>query len=172
MRNHPVPTTSITQALLDLPSIGSLGVERSIVFTQLPPHTKEAILAAPDEAAKRALAIEVGDTLDVIAHMYEHYIAAPARRREQGAAFPTLGTLQDFPLPGVLHAQDRAWLRVGTPIARFLLKPCIGGWEVEVRYSDGQERAAGLHPNEEEAKKRLREVQQAAFILGLYPHQA
>ena len=41
---------------------------------------QDAIRSATDSQAKARIAMEAGDQLPVIAEMYEHYVAAPARR--------------------------------------------------------------------------------------------
>lgn len=88
--------TSPIHALLALPEIGSQGIERSVIFPQLPAATQAAIRAVANETGKRQLAAQAGDALPVILEMYEHHITQPQQRRRAGLAFPTLADLGNF----------------------------------------------------------------------------
>ena len=166
---------SPTLALLAVPAINAGGLENSIVFHQLPAAVQDAIRSATDPQAKARIAIEAGDQLPVMAEMYEHYVAAPARRVQAGSAFPCWGTLDDFFLPGVLCEADRLWIRPGQTISAIEVLPQGSDWGIQVRYADGQVRSANLNglpcATAEQAAQRQQAVQQAAYILGLMPER-
>lgn len=172
---HPenrMRTHSPVQELLSLPAIGSRGIERSILFTHLPQQVQAQIRATSSAPEKLRLAMAAGDGLAVVGAMFEHFIAAPARRRAAGEAFPALPSLGDFPLPGVLRPADRLWLRPMVPILSIETAERATGWSVLVSYADGEirsaiaEHAEGL-PSLEDAVQLQHHVRQAASILGL-----
>ena len=166
---------SPTLALLAVPAIHAGGIESSIVFHQLPASVQDAIRSATDSQAKARIAMEAGDQLPVMAEMYEHYVAAPARRSQAGLAFPACESLDGFFLPGVLCEADRLWIRPGQAIGAIEVLPQDGGWSVQVLYADGQVRSANLNglpcTTAEMAAQRQQAVQQAACILGLMPER-
>jgi hypothetical protein len=168
MSNTPSPVL----ALLALPSIGRAGVERSIVFAHLPPHVQDEIRRTPCEADKRAVAQAAGDDLIVIAQMYEHYVAAPIRREQARMGFPAIATLDDFPLPGVLREEDRAWLCPGESIADIACVPQGVGFAVRLYYADGTVMFAQHDQRTmltlEQARDLHHHVCRAAYILGIY----
>ena len=166
---------SPTLALLAVPAIHAGGIESSIVFHQLPVSAQAAIRNATDSQTKFQIVVEAGDPLPVMAEMYEHYVAAPARRVQAGSAFPSCDNLDDFFLPGVLCEADRLWIRTGQAISAVEVLPQGSGWGVQVLYADGQVRNANANndpcPTAEQAAQRQQAVQQAAYILGLMPQQ-
>ena len=166
---------SPTLALLAVPAINAGGLENSIVFHQLPAAVQDAIRSTTDPQTKVQIAVEAGDQLPVMAEMYEHYVAAPARRLQAGSALPCWSNLDDFFLPGVLCEADRLWIRPGQTISAIEALPQGSGWGVQVRYADGQVRSANLNglpcTTAEQAAQRQQAVQQAAYILGLMPAQ-
>lgn len=90
---------SPTLALLAVPAIQAGGIESSIVFHQLPVSAQAAIRNATDSQTKFQIVVEAGDPLPVMAEMYEHYVAAPARRSQAGLAFPACESLDGFFCP-------------------------------------------------------------------------
>lgn len=167
--------TSPIHALLALPEIGSQGIERSVIFPQLPAATQAAIRAAANETDKRQLAAQAGDALPFILEMYEHHITQPQQRCRAGLAFPTLADLGNFPLPGVLHTHDRSWLRTGQQITAIELTQASSParcWQILVRYADGEQRLAAGSDGEScfsssaDAMALAQHVRAAAFILG------
>ena len=166
---------SPTLALLAVPAIQAGGIESSIVFHQLPVSAQAAIRNATDSQTKFQIVVEAGDPLPVMAEMYEHYVAAPARRSQAGLAFPACERLDGFFLPGVLCEADRLWIRPGQAIGAIEVLPQDGGWSVQVLYADGQVRSANLNglpcTTAEMAAQRQQAVQQAACILGLMPER-
>ena len=171
MQTIPSPT----RALLAMPAIHAGGLENSIVFHQLPAAAQDAIRSTTDPQTKVQIAVEAGDQLPVMAEMYEHYVAAPARRFQAGSALPCWGNLDEFFLPGVLCEADRLWIRTGQAISAVEVLPQGSGWGVQVLYADGQVRNANANndpcPTAEQAAQRQQAVQQAAYILGLMPQQ-
>lgn len=160
-------TPSFTRELLALPEIGSAGLQNSIVYTALPADVQAAIREADDEERKTDIAVEAGDKLPIIAQMHEHFIAAPARRRAQGQAFPTLVSLDDFPLPGVLKDRDRAWLRPGKRIPLIEGNGASGRWFLTIVYEDGERRHTDAVTTLNELYAELDRIEQALKILGL-----
>lgn len=164
-------TSSLTRELLALPEIGAAGVRNSFIFTALPLGVQAAILEASTEEHKVAIAAAAGDMLPSIARMHDYLIAAPARRSAQGQAFPTLESLDDFPLPGVLKESDRAWLRPGQKIARIEghgeLGRDDGQWSIAIIYLDGVRRSTQPVATLEELYAQYRHIEQAVTILGL-----
>ena len=162
---------SPTLALLAVPAIHAGGLENSIVFHQLPAAAQDAIRSTTDPQTKVQIAVEAGDQLPVMAEMYEHYVAAPARRFQAGSALPCWGNLDEFFLPGVLCEADRLWIRPGQAIGAIEVLPQDGGWSVQVLYADGQVRSASLNglpcTTAELAAQRQQAVQQTACVLGL-----
>lgn len=162
---------SPTLALLAVPAINAGGLENSIVFHQLPAAAQDAIRSTTDPQTKVQIAVEAGDQLPVMAEMYEHYVAAPARRNQAGSAFPSCGNLDNFFLPGVLCEADRLWIRPGQTISAIEVLPQGSDWGIQVRYADGQVRSASLNglpcTTAELAAQRQQAVQQTACVLGL-----
>lgn len=167
--------TSPIYALLALPEIGFQGIERSVIFPLLPAAAQTAIRRATSEADKRQLAAQAGDALPVILEMYEDCVIEPQQRRSAGLAFPTFADLGNFFLPGVLHTHDRSWLRVGQQITAIEVtqeSSLAQGWQVLVRYADGEQRLAAGSGGEScffscaDAMELAQHIRTAAFILG------
>ncbi|WP_234265655.1 hypothetical protein [Hydrogenophaga sp. NFH-34] len=162
---------SPTRELLALPDIGSAGVQHSIVFEALPLGVQAAIHEAATEEHKTAIAAAAGDKLPMIAEMYEHFISAPARRKTEGQAFPSLESLDSFPLPGVLKESDRAWLRPGQRIARIEGQGELGRedghWTLTILYADGVRCTTDPVATLDEFFALREHVEQASGILGL-----
>lgn len=160
---------SPTNALLSLPAIGAGGIENSVVFHQLPGPVQEAIRGACSPQDKARIAIDAGDQLPVIAEMYDHYIAAPARRAQSGEAFPSCESLDQFFLPGVARESDRPWIRLGCSIQSVEVRENHLGWVVEAQYVDGVVRVAveAPYPTANQAEHRKQEVVRTATLLGL-----
>lgn len=161
---------SPVRALMALAFIGGDGIQRSIIFNCLPDSTQKAIRAASSEDEKITLAAESGDALPGIMSLYEHYIAAPARRSVEGSAFPMLLNLDEFPLPGVISEKDRAWVRPGQRIESIESQeePNTGHWFVAVRYNDGVAISISEGCTSQAGADFLkREIRKAAFMLAL-----
>lgn len=159
-------TPSITQELLALPEIGAEGVIGSIVFAALPQEAQQSIRDTSCEQERVRLAAIAGDKLPLVQQMHEHFIAAPARRKAQGLAFPALATLDNFPVPGLLTEGDRTWLREGQKIARIETQGQGQQWEVCVAYKDGQRRSISAE-RLCDAIALTERVRVAAIVLGM-----
>lgn len=169
MSATPLPS-SIVRELLQLPEIGGDGVEHSIVFYYFPNPIKDSIRSCPTEQDKFTMACGVKNLSPVFALLHEHYVAAPARRKAEGLAFPNVDSLDNFPLPGVVKEGDRAWIRPGCKVTAITLIEGGDQEMIHVTYEDGEERmvsAVDAQNAQVDAKARLRQMRQAAMILSL-----
>ena len=156
---HQPPPSSPIRTLLAMPAIGLAGVERSIIFPLLPASAQAKVRAAVTEQEKVCQATEAGDRLPVIEEAYAHFVVNPELRRQAGLAFPSLGNLDDFPLPGVLRAGDRDWLRPQHHIQAVVLREQRMDWIVEVRYADGIVRTARAMTEALLTRRQARQLQ-------------
>jgi len=158
-------TPSPTRELLAVPDIGGDGVQCSILFRYLSPATQQAIRQARTESEKVDLAALEGDALPVVAQMHEHFVLGPARRKAQGMAYPTLASLDSFPLPHLLKESDRRWIRPGQHVTKVQGQCMAGKWSVIVTYADGVRLSTDPLSTRDECMATLRRIEQAVNIL-------
>lgn len=156
---------SPTRELLAMQEFGGDGVRASFLFQYLSPETQAAIRALATEEERVALAAAEGDRLPVISQLHETFVAEPARRKAMGLAFPTLASLDSFPLPGVLKDADREWLRPGQRVTKIEGHGSRGEWVVTVTYADGVRRHSAPMATVDECLQALAHIEVAAAIV-------